>query len=77
MGFQTQPSLLRGELSTGASQGLGEFLRAVRYMSVSPCFSAHLALLPGRASLSSLVSALGWEKGLEEKKGRGLTLELE
>lgn len=46
-------------------------------MSVSPCFSAHLALLPGRASLSSLVSALGWEKGLEEKKGRGLTLELE
>lgn len=38
---------------------------------------SHLPLLPGWASLSSLVSGLGWEKGLEENKETEQTLEME
>lgn len=36
-----------------------------------------LVLLPGAARLSSLICVLSWEKGLQEKRGIGRTLEME
>lgn len=64
----------------GPPRDEGNSFCCTEHFSKSLLFSTpapHLALLPGRASLSSLVSALGWEKGLEESKRRGRTLEME